>query len=60
MDSIATDSIEAAASTHEFVLPMDETLARAALDFSGRPYFVFNGSFARERVGDFPTELPRD
>lgn len=42
---------------HEFVLPMDETLARAALDFSGRPYFVFNGAFARERVGDFPTEL---
>lgn len=41
----------------EFVLPMDETLARAALDFSGRPYFVFSGSFARERVGDFPTEL---
>ncbi|MGH8083008.1 MAG: histidinol-phosphatase [Lysobacter sp.] len=44
-------------SAHEFVLPMDETLARAALDFSGRPYFVFNGSFAREKVGDFPTEL---
>lgn len=41
----------------EFVLPMDETLARAALDFSGRPYFVFAGGFARERVGDFPTEL---
>ncbi|MEH6422246.1 bifunctional histidinol-phosphatase/imidazoleglycerol-phosphate dehydratase HisB [Pseudomonas sp. CGJS7] len=44
-------------SSHEFILPMDETLARAALDFSGRPYFVFSGSFARERVGDFPTEL---
>ena len=43
--------------SHEFILPMDETLARAALDFSGRPYFVFNGSFAREKVGDFPTEL---
>ncbi|WP_046657024.1 bifunctional histidinol-phosphatase/imidazoleglycerol-phosphate dehydratase [Lysobacter capsici] len=57
-NSIATDSISAAAaSAHEFVLPMDETLARAALDFSGRPYFVFNGSFARERVGDVPTEL---
>ncbi len=41
----------------EFVLPMDETLARAALDFSGRPYFVFSGGFARERVGDLPTEL---
>ncbi|MCI4567320.1 bifunctional histidinol-phosphatase/imidazoleglycerol-phosphate dehydratase HisB [Lysobacter sp. CFH 32150] len=40
-----------------FTLPMDETLASAALDFSGRPYFVFDGSFARERVGDLPTEL---
>ncbi len=40
-----------------FLLPMDETLARAALDFSGRPYFVFEGVFPRERVGDLPTEL---
>ncbi|SDX23274.1 bifunctional histidinol-phosphatase/imidazoleglycerol-phosphate dehydratase HisB [Lysobacter enzymogenes] len=47
----------AAPAAHEFVLPMDETLARAALDFSGRPYFVFGGGFAREKVGDFPTEL---
>ena len=40
-----------------FTLPMDEALASAALDFSGRPYFVFNGDFKRERVGDLPTEL---
>lgn len=40
-----------------FTLPMDETLASAALDFSGRPYFVFDGVFKRERVGDMPTEL---
>lgn len=40
-----------------FTLPMDETLASAALDFSGRPYFVFDGAFKRERVGDLPTEL---
>lgn len=40
-----------------FTLPMDESLATAALDFSGRPYFVFDGSFARERVGGLPTEL---
>ena len=40
-----------------FTLPMDETLANAALDFSGRPYFVFEGEFRRERVGDLPTEL---
>ncbi|WP_455947773.1 bifunctional histidinol-phosphatase/imidazoleglycerol-phosphate dehydratase HisB [Lelliottia jeotgali] len=40
-----------------FTLPMDETLASAALDFSGRPYLVFEGEFKRERVGDMPTEL---
>ncbi len=43
--------------TTGFLLPMDETIARAALDFSGRPYFVFEGQFGRERVGDLPTEL---
>ncbi|MEZ0469933.1 bifunctional histidinol-phosphatase/imidazoleglycerol-phosphate dehydratase HisB [Luteimonas salinilitoris] len=40
-----------------FVLPMDETLASAALDFGGRSYLVFDGEFRRERVGDLPTEL---
>lgn len=40
-----------------FTLPMDEALASAVLDFSGRPCFVFDGSFPRERVGDLPTEL---
>ena len=40
-----------------FTLPMDEALASAALDLSGRPCFVFEGRFPRERVGDLPTEL---
>ncbi|GAB1407850.1 bifunctional histidinol-phosphatase/imidazoleglycerol-phosphate dehydratase HisB [Thermomonas brevis] len=40
-----------------FTLPMDETLASAALDFGGRAYLVFEGAFRRERVGDLPTEL---
>ena len=40
-----------------FTLPMDESLASAALDLSGRPYLVFDGAFPRERVGDIPTEL---
>ena len=38
-------------------LPMDETLAHAAIDLSARPYFVFEGKFPRERVGDLSTEL---
>lgn len=40
-----------------FVLPMDEAQASATLDLSGRPYFHFDGIFAREQVGDLPTEL---
>jgi imidazoleglycerol-phosphate dehydratase/histidinol-phosphatase len=40
-----------------FTVPMDEALASAALDLSGRAYFVFDGEFRRERVGDLPTEL---
>ncbi|MBW8369113.1 MAG: bifunctional histidinol-phosphatase/imidazoleglycerol-phosphate dehydratase HisB [Arenimonas sp.] len=38
-------------------LPMDETLATAAVDFSGRPYFVFEGEFPRAEVGGLATEL---
>jgi imidazoleglycerol-phosphate dehydratase/histidinol-phosphatase len=40
-----------------FTLPMDETLAEVALDFSGRPYLSFEGNFKRDMVGDFPTEM---
>ncbi|HVB33212.1 MAG TPA: imidazoleglycerol-phosphate dehydratase HisB [Patescibacteria group bacterium] len=43
-----------------FVMPMDETLAVAALDFSGRPYFVGKWKIAARRVGDFQTELLAD
>ncbi|HTA65124.1 MAG TPA: bifunctional histidinol-phosphatase/imidazoleglycerol-phosphate dehydratase HisB [Xanthomonadaceae bacterium] len=39
------------------VLPMDESLAEAALDLSGRAYFVFDGSFPRTEVGGLATEL---
>lgn len=38
-------------------LPMDETLARAVVDISGRPYLNFNAQFSREKVGQFDTEL---
>ncbi|MDR1483738.1 MAG: imidazoleglycerol-phosphate dehydratase HisB [Planctomycetaceae bacterium] len=40
-----------------FMLPMDETLVTSAIDFSGRPAFVYNVNFATERIGDFATEL---
>lgn len=40
-----------------FLLPMDDVLAQAAIDFSGRPWLVWKAKFHRERVGDMPTEL---
>ncbi|HEX3602487.1 MAG TPA: bifunctional histidinol-phosphatase/imidazoleglycerol-phosphate dehydratase HisB [Steroidobacteraceae bacterium] len=40
-----------------FLLAMDEAEAQVALDLSGRPYFVWQGTFNRERVGELPTEL---
>ena len=43
-----------------FLLPMDESLAQVALDLGGRPFFQFQGTFERERVGEFPTELVED
>jgi imidazoleglycerol-phosphate dehydratase/histidinol-phosphatase len=38
-------------------LPMDEALAGAAVDLSGRAYFVFEGQFPRAEVGGLATEL---
>jgi imidazoleglycerol-phosphate dehydratase len=38
-----------------FTVPMDEALAFAAVDISGRPYLVFNAQFEEERVGAFDT-----
>ncbi|HUJ76811.1 MAG TPA: imidazoleglycerol-phosphate dehydratase, partial [bacterium] len=38
-------------------IPMDETLARVVLDFSGRPEFHFQGTFAGERIGEMETQM---
>lgn len=40
-----------------FLLPMDDALAQVALDFSGRPWLVWEVDFKREKVGDVPTEM---
>ncbi|MDD5026184.1 MAG: imidazoleglycerol-phosphate dehydratase HisB [Candidatus Peribacteraceae bacterium] len=40
-----------------FWVPMDEALAYVVVDLSGRPYFVFEGEWKREYVGELPTEL---
>ncbi len=43
-----------------FLMPMDETLAIAAIDLSGRPFAVVDVHPRAERVGDLPTELVQD
>ncbi len=43
-----------------FVMPMDETLAVAAVDLSGRPFAVVDLKARARQVGDLPTELVQD
>lgn len=44
-------------SRYGFLLPMDECLAQVAIDFSGRPWLVWDASFKREKIGEMPTEM---
>ena len=48
---------EGTARFGSFTLPMDEALAFAAVDISGRPYLVFEAAFAQERIGDYDSCL---
>ncbi|MEM9332472.1 MAG: imidazoleglycerol-phosphate dehydratase HisB [Pseudomonadota bacterium] len=41
-------------------LAMDETLTRAAVDVSGRPYLIWDVTFSAPKVGDYDTELFRE
>jgi imidazoleglycerol-phosphate dehydratase len=43
-----------------FLMPMDDCLAAAALDFSGRSYCEIQWKPAARNVGDFQTELLED
>lgn len=43
-----------------FVMPMDESLAVAAIDLGGRPFCVVDAKISAARVGDFQTELLED
>lgn len=41
---------------HAYV-PLDESLSRVVIDFSGRPGLYFNAEFTRPRVGNFDVDL---
>lgn len=41
---------------HAYV-PMDETLSRVSIDFSGRPFLVWRVEFTRDKLGTMDTEL---
>ena len=43
-----------------FLMPMDETLAAAAVDLGGRPCCVVRAKITAQRVGDFQVELLED
>jgi imidazoleglycerol-phosphate dehydratase len=43
-----------------FLMPMDETLAAAAIDLGGRPFCVVSAKISAKRVGDFQVELLED
>jgi imidazoleglycerol-phosphate dehydratase len=42
------------------LLPMDETLTRAAVDVSGRPFLVFRSDLGGRKIGSFDTDLVRE
>ncbi len=43
-----------------FIMPMDETLALASVDLSGRPYLVLRAPIKVRHVGDLQSELLED
>ena len=40
--------------------PLDESLTRAVVDCSNRPYLIWKVGFSRPKLGDFDTELFRE
>ncbi len=43
-----------------FILPMDDALVLASLDFSGRAFFAFDADLKAERLGTMETEVVRE
>jgi imidazoleglycerol-phosphate dehydratase/histidinol-phosphatase len=40
-----------------FLLPMDDSLARTAIDFGGRPWLIWEVNFVHEMIGEIPSEM---
>jgi imidazoleglycerol-phosphate dehydratase len=60
LGSALAEALGAKAGIHRFgeaSVPMDEALATAVVDLSGRPYAVIDLPFRAERVGQMPTQL---
>ncbi|MCL2023481.1 MAG: imidazoleglycerol-phosphate dehydratase HisB [Oscillospiraceae bacterium] len=43
-----------------FIVPMDESYAKAVLDLSGRPFLKFKAKWANERMGEYDTCLTEE
>lgn len=56
---IALDD-KAGIKRYGFMLPMDDTIARVAIDLGGRQYLNYKCKLNREFVGEFPTELTEE
>ena len=41
-------------------IPMDETLAQVCLDFSGRPFLVFDAEIPKIQLGNYDTEMTEE
>lgn len=60
MGLAVADALGDAKGIHRFghaYVPMDETLTRAALDVSMRPYLIWKVGFSRDKIGEMDTEL---
>jgi len=42
------------------VMPMDESIAQVTLDYSGRPFLVFNCIMSEEKIGQFDTSMTEE
>ncbi|MDJ1432834.1 imidazoleglycerol-phosphate dehydratase HisB [Halostagnicola sp. A-GB9-2] len=40
-------------------VPLDEAVASAIVDVSGRPRFYFDGEFSQDQIGDFTSDMAR-